>query len=151
MASSNQVRPPVSRLTDADARHLLAKGLIKVCHDAGPSRVALEIGCDEKTIRRARDEESTLGLASVVNLAVYDPEATRALWEAVGKRLVDTDGSETPDLTLPCIVTRFLLQLSLALEDGHLDNRELARMRPQIEDLGRAIDGLRERLKVRAA
>jgi hypothetical protein len=149
--SSNHVRPPVPKLTDADARHLLAEGLVRVCHAKGPSRVAVEIGCDEKTVRRARDEDSTLGLACFGNLVSYEPDAVRPFFAALRKRLVDLDGEDIADLSLPCIVNRFSLELSLALEDGRLDNSELLKMRPQIEALGEAIDGLRERLKVRAA
>jgi len=85
---SQQVLPPVSRLTDADARHLLADGLLRVCHKLGPSRVALETGCDEKTIRRARDEESTLGLACTFNLLDADIHALDALAAAKGVMLV---------------------------------------------------------------
>jgi len=80
----NQVRPNHRRLTDADARHLLAAGMIRTCHVHGPSRVALETGCDEKTIRRARDEESTLGLACAFNLLTVDPHALDELLAALG-------------------------------------------------------------------
>jgi hypothetical protein len=80
----NHVRPNASALTDADARHLLAAGLIRACHTHGPSRVALTTGCDEKTIRRARDEESTLGLACAFNLLLVDPHALDELLAALG-------------------------------------------------------------------
>jgi predicted transcriptional regulator len=149
--SGNRVRPPVARLTDEDARRELAKGLIRACADSGPSRIALEIGCDEKTVRRARDQESTLHLASVVNLEIHAPGSLRELFERIGKRIVDIDGEEKADLSLPCVVARFQLELSLALEDGKLDAAELRRMRPQIEALGEAIDSLRERLAPRVA
>lgn len=84
----NQVRPNSKRLTDSDARHLLADGLLRACHKQCPSRVALEVGCDEKTIRRARDEESTLGLAAAVNLLDVDPHALDALFAAKGMMVV---------------------------------------------------------------
>lgn len=86
--SASHVRPNSRRLTDADARHLLAYGLIRACHSSGPSRVALEVGCDEKTIRRARDEESTLGLACAWNLLDVDITALDALAAAKDVRIV---------------------------------------------------------------
>lgn len=86
--ASKHVRPPVSRLTDSDARHLLAYGLLRACHANGPSRVALEIGCDEKTVRRARDEESTLGLACAWNLLDVDEHALDAIAAAKDVRIV---------------------------------------------------------------
>jgi hypothetical protein len=93
------VRPNVSRLTDADARHLLADGLIRTCHLAGgPSRVGLEIGCDEKTVRRARDEESTLGLACAWNLLDVNEHALDSLAAAKGFRLARLSSVEAPDV-----------------------------------------------------
>ena len=96
--SQSNVRPNVSRLTDADARHLLADGLIRVCHKIGPSRVALEIGCDEKTVRRARDEESTLGLACTFNLLDVNPGALDALLASKGYRLAKIATLAGPDV-----------------------------------------------------
>jgi hypothetical protein len=86
--TDQHVRPPVRKLTDADARHLLADGLLRACHANGPSRVALEIGCDEKTVRRARDEESTLGLACSWNLLDVDEHGLDAMAAAKGFMLV---------------------------------------------------------------
>lgn len=84
----SHVRPPVRKLTDSDARHLLADGLLRSCHSHGPSRVAVEAGCDEKTIRRARDEDSTLGLAASWNLLDIDTHALDALAAAKGVMIV---------------------------------------------------------------
>lgn len=86
--ADNRVRPSVRKLTDSDARHLLADGLLRSCHTHGPSRVAVEAGCDEKTIRRARDEDSTLGLAASWNLLDIDSHALDALAAAKGMMLV---------------------------------------------------------------
>lgn len=95
--TDKQVRPNTRALTDADARHLLADGLLRSCHAHGPSRVALVTGCDEKTIRRARDEESTLGLACTWNLLDIDPHALDALAAAKGMMLVPLIDS-APDI-----------------------------------------------------
>ncbi len=97
--TDNRVRPNSKRLTDGDARHLLADGLLRVCHKHGPSKVALETGCDEKTIRRARDEESTLGLACHWNLLDIDPHALDALAAAKGVMLVPLIG-DAPDVVV---------------------------------------------------
>ena len=86
--TDKHVRPNSRPLTDADARHLLADGLLRSCHQHGPSRVALVTGCDEKTIRRARDEESTLGLACTWNLLDIDSHALDALAASKGVMLV---------------------------------------------------------------
>ena len=96
---NKQVRPDSRKLTDKDARHLLADGLLRACHREGPSRVALETGCDEKTIRRARDEESTLGLACSWNLLDVDSHALDALAAAKGVMLVPLM-NEAPDVVV---------------------------------------------------
>lgn len=89
----NRVRPNSQALTDADARHLLADGLLRVCHTNGPSRVALTIGCDEKTVRRARDEESTMGLACAFNLLDIDEHCLDALVASKGMMLIPLMGT----------------------------------------------------------
>lgn len=99
MTDNRHVRPPSMKLTDGDARHLLAEGLLRVCHQAGPSRVALESGCDEKTIRRARDEESTLGLACTFNLLDIDVHALDALAAAKGVMFVPLT-ADAPDVVV---------------------------------------------------
>lgn len=86
--ADQQVLPSRSPLTDADARHLLADGLLRLCHRHGPSRVGLAIGCDEKTVRRARDEESTLGLACAINALGIDQHALDALLASQGMMAV---------------------------------------------------------------
>lgn len=83
-----RVRPDSRRLTDGDARHLLADGLLRMCHLHGPQRVGLGAGCDEKTIREARDEHRTLRLNHVWNLLDVDPHALDALAAAKGVMLV---------------------------------------------------------------
>lgn len=86
--SVNPVRPNSERLTDTRARHLLADGLLRACHKHGPSKVGVDIGCDEKTVRRARDESSTLKLNCAWNLLDVDPHALDVLAASKGVMLV---------------------------------------------------------------
>ncbi len=88
MPQCSIVRPNSRPLTDTDARHLLADGLLRACHEHGPERVALASGCNEKTIRRARDEESTLGLACSWNLLDIDDHALDAIAASKGVMLI---------------------------------------------------------------
>lgn len=106
MTQRNNVRPNVSRLTDADARQLLADGIIRACGlpnefgggTLGPSRVGMAIGCDEKTVRRARDQDSTLGLACAWNLLDVDEHALDAIAAAKGFRLARLAADDGPDV-----------------------------------------------------
>jgi hypothetical protein len=148
---ASRVRPPVEALTEADARHLLAAGLLKPTHEHGPTRVALKLGCDEKTVRKARDKDTTLRLDYAWNTLLACPHALNPLAAHFGFRLAPLEPEAIADLSLPTIVMRFQLELSLALEDGRLDSVELAKMKPAIDALEAVIDDLRERMKVRAA
>lgn len=75
MLHSSNVRPPAIPLTELEARELLAKPLLALCSEHGPTAVGRMIGCDEKTVRNARDEKSTLSLDSAVNLLLLDGTA----------------------------------------------------------------------------
>lgn len=149
--ASTPVRPPVEPLTEADARHLLAAGLLKPTHEHGPTRVALKIGCDEKTVRKARDKDTTLRLDYAWNSLLACPDALNPLAAHFGFRLAPLEPEKIPDLSLPTIVTRFQLELSVALEDGRLDPSELVKMKPVIDALEAMIDDLRQRMALREA
>lgn len=105
MVQRNSVRPNVRPLVDADVRLLLSDGLIRACGlpnqvgggTLGPTRVGMAIGCDEKTVRRARDQESTLGLACAINLLDVAPGALDALFAAKGFRLAPLAFDDAPD------------------------------------------------------
>src|SRR3546814_4868449 len=75
MTSRSNVRPPIVPLTEYDARELLSKPLVDLCAEHGPTRVAGSVGCDEKTIRNARDEKSTLRLDFASNPLALDGRA----------------------------------------------------------------------------
>jgi hypothetical protein len=149
--ATREVRPPVEPLTEADARHLIAEGLLRPCQDHGPTRVALRIGCDEKTVRKARDKDTTLRVDYSWNALLANPNALDALAGHFGLRLTPLSAERTSDLSIPCIVTRFQLELSLALEDGRIDHTELARMKPAIDALSNLLDDLKERMALRVA
>lgn len=123
-----EVCPTPSRVTDSDVRHLLAGGLVRLCHEHGPSRVALEAGCDEKTIRRARDEENTLGLATVLNLALFDDRAVAPLFAAIGKRLVDINPKPVSFPQIAAVASELSAEVHRAVASGginHTNKRKL--------------------------
>ena len=146
--ANQQVRPTSTKLTDADARHLLAHGLLRTCHRHGPSRVALETGCDEKTIRRARDEESTLGLACTFNLLDIDEHALDALAASKGRMLVPLTAG-APDIVAAAGAT--LHQIGKARcpngEGGHVEtDDELLGMEAEADAMLASALDLRSRI-----
>ncbi len=118
MIDSN-VRPPLVPLTEEDAREILAARLLKLCSTLGPTRVGKTIGVDEKTVRNARDEVSTLGLDSAANLLLLDPCAFDGFLARVGRRSVPIDAACDSD-ALPALtgVVHKLAVASVAASPG---------------------------------
>src|SRR3546814_11522782 len=97
MTQRSNVRPPIVPLTEYDARELLSKPLVDLCAEHGPTRVAGSVGCDEKTIRNARDEKSTLRLDFASNLLALDGRALDPILNHYGRRSVPVDATCAPD------------------------------------------------------
>src|SRR3546814_7213639 len=64
-----------------------------VCSSDLPTRVAGSVGCDEKTIRNARDEKSTLRLDFAYNLLALDGRALDPILNHYGRRSVPVDAT----------------------------------------------------------
>lgn len=144
----NRVRPSVRKLTDSDARHLLADGLLRSCHAHGPSRVAVEAGCDEKTIRRARDEGSTLGLAASWNLLDIDQHALDALAASKGVMIVPLFDEQTDVIpAASAAIHRTALARSPDSPGGHIEtDGELIAMEAEADANLAAALALRSRI-----
>lgn len=96
---SGNVRPPVPLLTELDARELLSAPLLALCSDHGPTRVGKALGgLDEKTIRNARDEKSTLSLESAANLLALDPLALDGFLNHFNRRSVPSEATCDTDI-----------------------------------------------------
>jgi hypothetical protein len=150
---NKHVRPISKKLTDADARHLLAAGLLRACHEQGPSRVALETGCDEKTIRRARDEESTLGLACAFNLLDVDAHALDALIAAKGFAMMPLEIDFDEDMEVIAELSGLLNEWLQAMKDGVRSNPETKAIAARIRQVLPKLRGIvveDDNLKLRA-
>lgn len=152
--SDKPVRPSAPLLTELDARELLAKPLLALCSEHGPTRVGKTLGLDEKTIRNARDEKSTLGLDSAINLLTLDPQALDGLLNHYGLRSVpigsicDTDAGRGHESK----VLHAALALSLALaDDDKITVREIAAQKDTLIAARDALDELLNRLVARVA
>lgn len=151
--TSKRVRPFRRKLTDGDARHLLAAGLLTACHEHGPSLIAVESGCDEKTIRRARDEQSTLGLACVFNLLDIAPNALDALAGAKGFALVPLEIDFDADIEIIAELSGLLNTWLEAMRDNRRDNGETKAIAAKIRALLPKLRGIiaeDDNLKLRA-
>lgn len=151
--SNRNVRPFGMALTEEDARELLAISLRRVCSEHGPTRVGAAIGCDEKTVRNARDETSTMRLDSAFSLLAIDELALDPVLNRFGRRSVasgvlhDTEADRTRESK----VLKAALALSVALaDDDTITPDEVRANRATIEAARDALDELLRKL-VRAA
>lgn len=143
--STSPVCPPVTLLTDDDVRELLAKPIRKLCSDHGPTRVAKSLGLTdaaEKTIRRARDEQTTLCLDTAANLLSLDPHALDGFLMHFGRRSVPVDAVCTSD-PLPAM-TGAVHKLVIAASPTSPGGSELSRceLLGAKEDIRAAFDQL---------
>lgn len=120
------VLPAVAPLTEEDAREILAPVLLRLCSEHGPKRVALQAGgVDEKTIRNARDEKSTLRLETAANLLPLDGMALDGFLARVGRRSVPSSASCSSDV-LPAL-TGTVHKLVVATSSHSPDGAGLSR------------------------
>ena len=112
------VRPSGHRLTEEDAREKLSFGLLRLTSAHGPSRVGLEAGCDEKTIRNARDQKSTLRLDLALNLLALDHTALDELLAAMGYKVIPLHTNAANDLHTAAGLLDGASELVRAYEDG---------------------------------
>src|SRR3546814_1301758 len=91
-----------------------------VCSSDLPTRVAGSVGCDEKTIRNARDEKSTLRLDFASNLLALDGRALEPILNHYGRRTVPVDATCDTD-ALPAMtgaVYKLVSSIAPHSEDG---------------------------------
>lgn len=128
MPHRSNVRPSGKRLTEEDARKALSFGLLRLTSNHGPSRVGLEAGCDEKTIRNARDQKSTLRLDLALNLLALDHTALDELLSKYGFRLTRTSSDAANDLHTAAGLLDGASELIRAQDDGFRDPAETCRV-----------------------
>jgi hypothetical protein len=150
MTQRSNVRPFVVPLTELDAREILAKTLLRLCSEHGPKRVGGSIGgADEKTVRNARDEKSTLRIDYAANLLAIDGTALDGFLERVGRRSVpisavcDTDSDRARESS----VLKAALALSVALsDDDEISPTEVRDNRQILEEARCSLDQLLAKL-----
>jgi hypothetical protein len=110
------------------------------------------LGVSATTVGNARNERNDLSALTLIQIGRrYSMDDLQPLASLIDAKLVPLDPADTVGQSTASCITKLLLQLSVALEDGKVDDAELTAMRGALDEAGRAIDAMRERLKPRAA
>jgi hypothetical protein len=137
---AGSVSPLSTRLTEADYRRLVAATVGRLCLVHGKDRLALEAGCDERTMRHARDERTSLSAPTLLNMLALDTSALDELAGHFGLKLVAMSASEREESDLLTGTLALVHAHAVALSDGHIDHQEeqdLAKLaRPVVSEWG---------------
>ncbi|KQN91565.1 hypothetical protein ASE90_01815 [Sphingomonas sp. Leaf67] len=136
--SGGMVSPAFIPITEDDARELTRAMLVPLCQSLGPTRVGKALGCDEKTVRNARDETSTLRIDFLANALGLNPLALDGFLARAGRRSVPAECVGAADGDALCNLLKVSHLLSMALSDrqspGSLDDAELMAIPPDALD-----------------
>lgn len=126
MAASLSVIKSDDGLTDKDLGHILHKG-----QDAG------------KAYRTGYAEMGAVAFLRACER--WNGRFASKAFELIGMKLVPIAAAPVNDQTVATRLAKLMLEMSLALEDGEIDELELRRMKRTLVDAAEGIDAMRER------
>lgn len=135
--------------TDAEVRRLVAEPMLRLSYADGIDATAVTLGVNEKTVRRARDEESTIAATTLIALFRRDRAFREALLAHVGERPVPLEATCDSD----AIVTTSAAIHSIAsarspLSDGGavITDRECLAMEAELDAAANSIAAIKARI-----
>lgn len=123
------VPAPPSSLTQEEYRHLIATGMLHPVHELGPTKVGLRIGCNEQTVRDARDKKSTLRGDLSWNMLLVDEHALDAVAAHFGKAIVDKNPAPVDWTQLGIASLELGAEIMRANAKGHVSHLDLPRLK----------------------
>jgi hypothetical protein len=109
------------------------------------------LGKSDDQAGKYRNGTADMGVVSLfLGAREWDGRFVNDAFALVGMKLVPLESSAATDRDALPALTGLLHEVAMALaDDGKIDDRELMSMRSELETAGRAIDTLRERLRLR--
>lgn len=110
------------------------------------------LGKSDDQAGKYREGTADMGVVSfLLGCREWDGSFANEALGLVGMKLVPIESSAVTDRDTVTALTGLLHEVAMALaDDGKIDDRELGGMRHELEAAGRAIDTLRERLRLRS-
>lgn len=147
--ADKHVCPKPQPPTDREVRKLVAEPMLRLSYAGGIDSLARDLGVNEKTVRRARDEESTVSANTVIALFWQDRAFREALLSHVGERPVilsavcDTDALPTA----AGAVHRLAVVTAESSPSGKsITDDEALECEPEIEAALASLKGLKDRI-----
>lgn len=129
------VRTEAHPLSESDYRRLVGHALRRATLETGQmGRLADAAGCDDRTLRNARDEVNSLSGRALINLLAVDPAMLDGLLANFGLRAVPVDCTTPAYATMLAEAAGLVAVTADAMTDGRVDHQEEA----EIIDMQRA-------------
>lgn len=137
------VCPKARLLTDDEYRKITAKVVFRLSYPTTCEAIGLALGVNEKTIRRARNEETSLEGKTLMSMFWADREFREWMCAEVGERPVSMDAPSDGVSALPLAAgaVHRLAEATAINSDGGIAITEAELLRME-EDLARAHDSL---------
>ncbi len=116
------------RLTETDCREMVSDLVRRLVKAHGRERVALEAGCDVRTIDSALAGNHTPKPHTLFNLLALDLAALDGVMARFGGHVVPVEASNGPGMELLADTAKLVAIHGAALSDGHIDHRERAEL-----------------------
>jgi len=140
---------PASRLVETLGASL---ALIKREDDLTDPDLGAAIGKGEDAARAYRTGFQTMDAVTFLRgCERWNGRFANETLSLIGMKLVPLEPGDDTGRSAATKLTSLLLQMSVALEDGKIDDAELVAMRGALDEAGRAIDAMRERLGPKGA
>lgn len=135
--------------TDAEVRRMVAEPMLRLSYAEGIDATAVALGINEKTVRRARDEEATVHATTLIALFRRDRSFREALLAVVGERPVPLDAycDSDPIVTTSAAIHSIAAARSPLSDGGAVEtDRELLAMEDQIEAAATSLAAIKARI-----
>ncbi|MBM3333189.1 hypothetical protein FJY63_00855 [Candidatus Sumerlaeota bacterium] len=135
--------------TDAEVRRMVAEPMLRLSYAGGIDALAVELGVNEKTVRRARDEETTVAATTLIALFRRDREFREAMLAAVGERSVPVNARCDSDalITTSAAVHSIAAARSPLSKGGVVETDcELLGMEVDVDAALRSLEAMKDRI-----
>jgi len=153
--SGKAIHRPYRSISDTSLVEAMGRALSLIKEEDGLTDADLgrELGkAGEDSGRAYRTGFATMNAVSFIRgCQSWNGRFADEVFSLIGMKLTPLDCGEPLGRSSATALTRLLLQVSVALEDGNITDAELVAMRRELDEAGRAIDSMRERLGPRDA